>query len=85
MVGDDEVIPTESRIATTSTFPETEVGDSSFSWYCRRPTAETAGACVRMGETMLGLAADARTRPAWAGTAAATLLNMAKMCLCVVG
>jgi hypothetical protein len=64
MVGDDEVIPTESRIATTPTFPEIEVRDLSFSWYCRRLAAETAGACVRMGETMLGLAAVARTLPA---------------------
>ena len=36
-----------------------------------------------MGEAMLGLAAVARTRPAWAGTAAATLLNMVeKVCMC---
>lgn len=31
---------------------------------------------------MLGLAAVARTRPAWAGTAVATLLNMAKGFVC---
>ena len=57
--------------------------DLSFSWYCRLPVADTVGAAVRMDEAMLGLAAVARTRPAWAGTAAATLLNMAKRCVCV--
>jgi hypothetical protein len=57
--------------------------DLSFSWYCRLPAAETVGAAVRRGEAMLGLAAVARTRPAWAGTAAATLLNMARVCGCV--
>lgn len=58
--------------------------DLSFSWYCRLPAAETVGAAVRKGETMLGLAAVASTRPAWTGTADATLLNMAEMCVCVV-
>lgn len=58
--------------------------DLSFSWYCRVPAIETVGAAVRRGEAMLGLAAVASTRPAWAGTAAATLLNMAKICVCVV-
>lgn len=52
------------------------MGNLSFSWYCRRPAADTAGTAARMGDAMLGLAAVASTRPAWAGTAAATLLNM---------
>jgi hypothetical protein len=39
---------------------------------------------VRMGETMLGLAAVASTLPAWAGTAAATLLNMVVVDMCGV-
>jgi hypothetical protein len=38
---------------------------------------------VRRDEAMLGLAAVASTRPAWAGTAAATLLNMARRYACV--
>lgn len=57
--------------------------DLSFSWYCRLPAADTLGAAVRRGEAILGLAAVASTRPAWAGTAAATLLNMAKRRICV--
>jgi hypothetical protein len=59
-------------------------GDLSFSWYCRLPMADTVGAAVRMGEAMLGLAAVASTLPAWAGTAAAILLNMANTCVCGV-
>lgn len=56
-------------------------GYLSFSWYCRRPvTLIVAGAtAARTGEAMFGRAAVARTRPAWAGTAAATLLNIAKV------
>ena len=42
------------------------------------------GAAVRMGEAMLGLAAVASTRPAWAGTAAATRLNMVERGVCAV-
>lgn len=34
------------------------------------------GTALRMGDAMIGLAAVESTRPAWAGTAAATLLNM---------
>ena len=56
--------------------------DLSFSWYWRRPMADTAGAAVRIGDAMFGLAAVARTLPAWAGTAAATLLNMVEDCVC---
>lgn len=37
-----------------------------------------------MGDAMLGLAAVASTRPAWAGTAAATLLNMMMDSVCAV-
>ena len=37
-----------------------------------------------MGDAMLGLAAVASTLPAWAGTAAATLLNMVAMTVCRV-
>jgi hypothetical protein len=59
-------------------------GDLSFSWYCRRPTVDAVGAAVRMGDAMLGLAAVASTRPAWAGTAAATLLNMVAISVCAV-
>lgn len=60
-------------------------GDLSFSWYCRCPIVDTAGAAVRMGDAMLGLAAVASTRPAWAGTAAATLLNMMPISMYEVG
>jgi hypothetical protein len=57
-------------------------GYLSFSWYCRLPTTDIEGTALRMGDAMLGLAAVASTRPAWAGAAAATLLNMmiAGMC-----
>ena len=61
---------------------ESGVGYLSFSWYCLLPTADTAGTAVRIGDTMLGLAAVASTLPAWAGTAAATLLNMVVMTVC---
>jgi hypothetical protein len=37
-----------------------------------------AGAAARTGEAMLGRAVVESTLPAWAGTAVATLLNMAK-------
>lgn len=61
------------------------VVDLSFSWYCRRPVAETAGAAVRRGDAMLGLAVVASTRLAWVGTAAATLLNIVAGICGVVG
>ena len=47
--------------------------------------ADTAGAAVRIGDAMFGLAAVARTLPAWAGTAAATLLNIVEDCVGVCG
>jgi hypothetical protein len=56
---------------------DAQQGHLSFSWYCRLPMADTAGAAARMGEAIFGLAAVASTRPAWAGTADAILLNMA--------
>jgi hypothetical protein len=40
------------------------------------------GAAERMGDTMLGLATVESTRPACAGTAAATLLNMMIVDVC---
>jgi hypothetical protein len=47
-----------------SSFAFRKQRDSSFSWYWRRPIAETAGAAVRIGDAMFGLAAVARTLPA---------------------
>lgn len=42
------------------------------------------GAAVRIGDAMLGRAPVASTLPAWAGTAATTLLNMVEMGGCEV-
>ena len=56
-----------------------EGSDLSFSWYCRRPVTFTvADTDARTGEAMFGRAAVARILPVCAGTAAATLLNIAK-------
>jgi hypothetical protein len=58
----------ESRIAQRNNL--------SFSWYCRRPAEANVGAEVRMGDAICGRATVESTRPACAGTAAATLRNM---------
>jgi hypothetical protein len=57
--------------------------DLSFSWYCRLPADASVGAAVRIGDAMFGLATVESTLPACEGTAAATLLNMVTMCVCV--
>ena len=68
-------------ISSIATKPSTTLiaqwSDSSFSWYCRRPATDDVGTVVRMGDARLGLAAVHSALPACAGTAAATLLNMA--------
>lgn len=56
--------------------------DLSFSWYCRRPLTDTvAGTAARTGDAIFGLADVATIRPA-RGTAAATLLNIVRGCVC---
>jgi hypothetical protein len=63
--------------------PCIEREDLSFSWYCRLPIAfAVAGTADRTGDAIVGLAPFASTLPAWAGTAAATLLNIADECVC---
>ena len=59
-------------------------GYLSFSWYCRRALTETVAgvaAAVRIGDAIFGRTLVARILPAWAGTVAATLLNMAMDCV----
>jgi hypothetical protein len=45
---------------------------------------DNMGTAVRMGDTMLGLATVESTRPACAGSTAATLLNMMIVSVCCV-